>query len=278
MMNLRCKYSSKLKIAVTGSTGFIGRQLLKTFNTEDFVDVFSDAIPPGALLIHLAAEVSPSRDAMLRNLESDSWLIEQVNRNHRGLIYASTNNVYPYSLACRTSEHRRCNDYYAASKIFAEMLISDTIRVPSTILRIADVFGIGQRHGNFFRAVENSLSNSTPLKLYGKGLKCRNFIHVNELCRILHFICTDTTHRESYGTTLNVGYGDSANIFEIVEIVSKISGLPIECVNNDADTSHLDIRTMDTVPLPGYQPLWPNFREALVAYVNEVLHPHLKTI
>lgn len=45
-------------------------------------------------------------------------------------------------------------------------------------LRIGDVFGMNQKHGNFFKNIENSIRNELPLKLYGEGLKVQKFMFI----------------------------------------------------------------------------------------------------
>lgn len=268
-MDLRCKYSSSLGVAVTGSTGFIGSRLIDVFGTDDFTAIPFESIESGAFVVHLAADVSPTRDAMLANVAADTWLLERVNKFHRGLIYASSNNVYPYALDCRIDELQRCNDYYAASKIIGEKIVSDWSKVPTVSVRIADVFGIGQRHGNFFKAIEQALSSGMPLKQYGRGLKRRTYIHVQELAEMLKYIALNSFCSSGRGSALNLGYADSASVSEILDMVAMVSGSEIVQVPIDLDNSDTDIRSMHTSTLYGYKPRWVSFRAALEAYVHE---------
>lgn len=270
-MDFRCQYSPSLRVAITGATGFIGKNLIGVFASDDFECCVIEEVPDGATIIHLAADVSPTREALLENAACDTFLVELANQKHRGLVYASGNNVYPFAVECRVSEYPRANDYYALSKILGEKLVSEWARIPSVTVRIADVFGGGQRHGNFFKAIEHSVRTGGPLQQYGKGLKRRTYIHVRELCEMLKFIsqhCLECVRPG--GEVLNLGYADSASVAEILQIVSELTGVEILARTLDSDRSEFDVRTMFISPLNGYVPCWGGFREALTAYVEQI--------
>lgn len=271
-MDLRCKYSSTLKVALTGATGYIGARLISLSGSNDFVPCLIDQVEPGCALIHLGASVAPTRDALLQNLAADTWLLEQARDGRFSqIIYASGNNVYPRALDCRPGDTTRCNDYYGASKVFGEQLFAEFSAVPTVSVRIADVFGDGQKHGNFFKAVEQALVASSALQKFGLGLKRRSYIHVDDLCGMLLHLA-----REQYGsigmqTVFNACYADSATVAEIVDQVAGAAGLPIEQIILAQDNSAQDIRTMKSVLPHRYALHWPSFRDALGAYVQQII-------
>lgn len=271
-------YSPKQRVAITGATGFIGSQLVDAFGSNDFESTAFESIGSGAVVVHLAADVSPTREAMLTNIAADSWLLEIVNQKHKGLVYASSNNVYPYALDCRIDELPRCNDYYSASKILGEKLVSEFAKVPAVSIRIADVFGLGQRHGNFFKAIEQAVRMRMPLKQYGQGLKRRTYIHVHELCEMLKFITLHGLKISQPGTVLNLGYSDSSSVKEIINMVAGLSGSLVNEIHLEVDNSGIDVRTMRVSALDGYKPCWGSFREALAAYVDEIQSENMKII
>ncbi|MFJ2483002.1 NAD-dependent epimerase/dehydratase family protein [Pseudomonas sp. NPDC087598] len=269
-MNLRCKYSPLFRVAVTGATGYLGLKLLEVFDASDFLDTDFSCVPAGAVIIHLAANMQNSREALAENMLIDTHVLEQVNEKHRGLIFASTNNVYPFALNCKTSDNLRCNDYYSAAKIFAEKLFDDCIKTPFVSIRIADVFGVGQKHGNFFRAIEQSIRTNNSLSLFGAGSKRRSYIHATELVLFLKWIAVEGFDLATAKRALNVGYSDSASILEIVTKVAEHSKLDVTFKSIENDRSHFDIRTMQTSFLSGYTPKWSSFQEALTDYVEEI--------
>jgi nucleoside-diphosphate-sugar epimerase len=268
-VDLRCKYSAGNRIAITGSTGYIGRQLIASFPMQDFVAVDFDKVPAGALIIHLAANVSNTWEAFLENIRMDILVLELTNKMHRGLIYGSSNNVYPYTVDCRPEEKTRGDDCYAAAKVAGEQLLLDMVKKPLVVLRIADVFGCGQRHGNFFKALERSLQERTDIALFGLGLKRRTYIHVVELVRYINWIAVQGFDLAVAKKILNIGYSDSASVFEIVNQASVISGLSIVNKAVELENSASDIRTMQVCFLPGYVPIWCDFKAAFLAYIDD---------
>lgn len=271
-MDLRCKYSPSLGVAITGATGYIGSRLIDILGAESFSLSPVDEVAPGTVLVHLSAAVANTREAMLENLAADSWLVELAHTGRFSrIVYASTNNVYPHALECRLGEQTRCNDFYSASKVFGERLISELSPIPTVSVRIADVFGKGQKHGNFFKAIEQSLASGTPLKKFGLGLKRRTYIHVDDLCAIFRYLIAGNVGAIGAHTVFNAGYPDSASVAEIVEHVAGVAQLPVEQVSVANDHSALDVRTMQVL-LPAEAGLnWSNFKDALTAYVRQII-------
>lgn len=270
-MDLSCRHSSSLRIAITGANGYIGSRLINAFGSDEFVATTVSSLQQPSLIIHLAANVSPTREAMMTNLEMDSWLVDKINdTKHLGLIYASSNNVYPKAINCKIDETPRCHDYYAASKIFGEKIVLNMSHAPTIVLRIADVFGFNQRHGNLFKAIENAVIERSAFQQYGKGLKRRTYIHVDELCKIIVFLASRIVNGVRAETIFNIGYEDSASVAEILELVAEMTQLPIRYTPTEPDSSCFDIRTMDISFPHEYSPKWPNLRAALHNYVSQI--------
>ena len=269
-MNLRCRYSQSARVAVTGATGYVGSCLLDLWG-GDFSEIAFSDIPSGALLLHFAASVSSSPSSLIDNANIDLSVLELANERCRGLIYLSTNNVYPNAFDCRVSDALKGGDYYSVSKILGERLFCDMAKVPVVILRVADVFGAGQRHGNFFKAVEAAVLQGSSLRLYGQGLKRRTYIHARELVRFIRWIAQVSFADMAQRKILNVGYPDALSVKDILDRVSVRASLPVEVKVLEQDNSALDIRTMEVAFPSGYRPLWPNFAEALDAYVDELI-------
>lgn len=269
-MDLRCKYSPSLRVAITGSTGFVGRRLIDIFAAGDFQSAAIEDVENGSVIVHLAAVVSPTRDALIENIAIDSLVLEQANLKGGGIVYASTNNVYPLKLDCEVSDVLTGGDYYASSKILGEKLLVDMARVPVFIARVADVFGVGQRHGNLFKALAQSIKGGDPLVQYGNGSKRRTYIHVDELCSCLKFSALKMMSKPRETVLANLGYQDSATVSEIIALISKAKNIPVEFVRSEVDPPNEDVRTMRPTLLDGYQPTWPSFREALLSFVSEL--------
>jgi nucleoside-diphosphate-sugar epimerase len=271
MLDLRCYYSSFHKLAVTGATGYIGRNLLEAYGNENFLHADIESVRD-AVVVHLAANVDSTRNAFLSNIEIDSLVIEAAKANNCSIIYASSNNVYPLALGCRTSELLRCNDYYAASKVAGEKLLQDLAKVPYSILRVADVFGMGQKHGNLFKAIESCIIDSSDLTLIGCGTKVRSYIYIKELTSIVSHLVALMQRRQINSMTYNLCHKDTLNVREILSYVAGLTNKNIIRTRQEECAVDLDVRTMEASSIGAYNPRWASFTPALSSYVNEILH------
>lgn len=267
-MNFRCVYSHKLSVAITGSTGFIGMGIMR--DNFSFSPINVEDVPCNTLFIHLCADLTNTADSLLTNLSLDLRLLEMINAKHKGLIYASSNNIYPFSRNCKTHSNYEIHGFYSASKIFGEQLVEAFIQVPYVLVRIGDVFGVGQRHGNFFKAVEESIRNQTPLKRFGKGLKLRNYIYQPELCLFLLHLAEKIKNNDYLPTRINACFEQAVTINSLLAKLQSLTALEVEQINLDTDHSQLDIRSMVAGPFHDYHFQWPTLDDALLHYVNKI--------
>ena len=266
--DFRCRYSPTLSLAITGSSGFIGRGVIGVSGCHDFQQAELTDLPDELIVLHLAAAISNSLDALAGNIQRDALLIAQVQARHAGIIYASTNNVYPYAIDCHVGDGLRCNDYYSASKVVGEKLVQDMLGKPFCIVRIADVFGVGQRHGNLFRAIERAISGQTALKKYGLGLKRRSYIYEPELSSLLVHLAQCMANNLVVPSVINACYDESPTVAELIATVASLTQLPVEEVEVAGDKSFLDIRTMRAGPFGTYRSRWPSLTKAVEDYIQ----------
>ena len=252
-------------ILITGSEGYIANNLIKN---GIIVDIGAEEHKP-SLVIHLAARPENSLAAYLSNIEADTAVLHYCEINNLPLLYISGNNVYPLELNCSEATNWSYNnDLYPLSKIHTEsLLIKKMPRVKFIILRVADVFGANQRHGNFFRAMAKSIRERRPLTLYGDGSKIRSYIYIKELVSIMEYFSTRFAMNQN--EVFNVCYNESPSIKDIVELLSQLTGLPVE--RKDYPNNKSDVRTMtnDKLRQSGYE-FHSNFMTALQDFIKEL--------
>jgi nucleoside-diphosphate-sugar epimerase len=275
-MDLRTFYSPKLKLAITGGTGFIGSALIRTLlGTSESDNKFSPIsladVPSNTRLVHCAATISNGRDCLINNASIDSFVFDACVAKNLSVVYCSTNNVYPLALNCTTSVRANGSDYYSLSKISGEYLFRSRSNLNSVIIRIGDVFGFGQRHGNLFKAIASSLSTNQPLRLFGKGLKVRSFIHIEELVSLICFVSEELISGRKIETVINGSVHDAASVRDIVEYIGKKTNLEIISIPQADDTSDQDVRSMVTFSHSNYQPKFISFWDSLDHYINSCL-------
>lgn len=267
--HLRLAYDPSAKVAVTGSTGYIGSSLIKSGRLSLQPVNSLHELPSGCVIIHLAAAtLATDRQTLLTNINIDSLVLSWAADTGSRVVYASGNNVYGKALDCRIEEIPRVSDYYSASKIFGEMMGHEKLGLDFLALRIGDVFGAGQRHGALFQAIERSISETKPLRQIGEGLKLRSYIYIREL--ILQIAHAADLLRQGLGSgAYNIAHSEPRTVRQLLEELSRLTGLTIEHFGTHPDDSHLDVRTLKTTALPRYTPTY-TMDSALKDYVASV--------
>lgn len=228
-----------MSLLITGGTGYIGKKLVQQLEKK-YSPIHSVGIEELNLLnytdtlnflkdnnitevIHLGWSMENENKAIYDNTEALINLIRACELVEvKKFIFASTNNVYGTSVdSCLFSENDipKPDDAnkYGISKYIGEKLINYTLKEKSCIIRIADVYGPGQTHGNLIKAIISNVENKENLKLYGNGERERDYIYIDDVIRGIEFI-----YENNLTGTYNLGTGVGTNIKKIVDIVLKI--------------------------------------------------------
>ena len=275
-MDLRTFYSPELSIAITGGTGFIGSALMRkdvgmSKSESKFYPTPLSELPSNVHLIHCAATISNNRECLINNTSIDSLVFDTCVSKNISVVYCSTNNVYPLAPNCSPDSKVYGSDYYSVSKICGEHLFRSLSNINALILRIGDVFGTGQRHGNLFKAIESSILSHHPLKLFGKGFKTRSFIHIDELTRLIRFLSNEIASGQEIDRLINGSVHEAVSVREIVEYTAGKTILDVINVAQVNDISEQDVRSMVPFSHPKYTPKFSSFWDSLDHYINSCL-------
>lgn len=263
--DLRCKLIDEIGIAVSGATGYLGRLTCDALGAQGR-QVALELLPAGTVLVHLAADVRNTADAFLANLTMDTRVAElAVAGTIAGVVYASTNNVYPLGERLTSDKSTAWNDFYAAAKITGECLLRMHCKPGfHHAVRLADVFGAGQRHGNFFKAMSAAIRERNALVLQGDGAKKRSYIYGPDAARYLAWAATNMRSARPLPTTTNLCYDTAPTLAEIVGALSRFTGLPVVHVSGPSGVA--DVRTMAPGPLQEFGWQWPDTADALANF------------
>ena len=235
-----------MKIAITGSTGFIGQHLLKVlFNNEQYtiipldrnkgfditnMETLKNLESEVDYIIHLAAKTftpdsyKHARDFIEVNAQGTANVLELARIKKARLLYVSSY-VYgpPKYLPIDEKHPVDMFNPYSASKLLGEQmcqLYATSLDVPVVIIRPFNVYGPG--HGDHFllpkiiqqaKTGEVSLIDPRPK---------RDYIYISDLVSL---IIKAVEHKfETPIETFNAGTGKSHSIHELVETI-KNTGL-----------------------------------------------------
>ncbi len=241
----------KKRIVITGSGGFLGSYLLKSFekgnyevlaltrNTRGRVnsktvqyikcDIAKDDLVPylknADFVFHLAA-IKPegsdiSEEDCVKNIKMTHNLASS-NRRAK-IVYASTNNVYgvPAKIPIRESDPVRPTEHYGMSKLCGEMILDFFSRKhgwPLATLRIANVYGPeARRKGGALFNFFSRLKAGSPLEIVGDGSQRRDRVWVEDVTRAFTMVMAgDATG------VFNIGSGRSYSTIEVAKMVGKL--------------------------------------------------------
>lgn len=211
---------------ITGSTGFVGRHLLKMLEeshcevfhlvrtekgfSREFVWDFRDSLPEGLpfcdVVIHLAAHVDFSL-----NLDIAQYNVNTVS-TVKLATYAKFHNSY-FVLASMVGVHGDDHspidihtpvspkNNYSMSKYLAEEVVKACVDKYS-ILRICGIYGLdGPKHLGLNRAISDAVHKKKPPVLKGPGKAKRNYICVLDVAGwimylVKHFKIESAAKRE----------------------------------------------------------------------------------
>jgi UDP-glucose 4-epimerase len=189
------------------------------------------------LIFNLAGQVShvDSMEDPLRDLDTNArsqlGFLELVRGINPGvwIVYASTRQIYgrPGRLPADEATAVSPVDVNGVSKFAAErfhLLYHGVHGIPSTVLRLSNVYGPRQRlddHLGFLPAFLRRALRGEPIAVYGEGLQERDCLYVEDAVSALLAAC------ESPGATgevFNIGHHEHHTLREIAETVIDVAG------------------------------------------------------
>ena len=236
-----------MSLLITGGTGYIGKKLtqklMKKYNPiysvgieeldlQNYEEVL-DFLKKNKIrkIIHLGWKMENNNEAIYDNIEALNNLLKaseevQVEK----IIFTSTNNVYGTELNGNNfSEEDKINldenNKYGISKYLGEELVKYSMNEKACIIRIADVYGPNQNHGNLMKGIISNLENKKNIQLYGEGKRERDYIYIDDVIRGLEFI-----FENNLTGIFNLGTGVGTSVKRITDIVINI------CKNNGINT------------------------------------------
>ncbi|MEX1130100.1 MAG: NAD-dependent epimerase/dehydratase family protein [Vicinamibacterales bacterium] len=206
-------------------------------------------------VFHLAAQAgvrkswgSDFRIYTSNNVDASQQLLEAcVDRRLHRFVYASSSSLYGDSVPIPMREDALPQPVspYGVTKLAAEQLCHlyhVNYGVPTTSLRYFTVYGPRQRPDMAFNRFIRASLEGRPVTLYGDGEQTRDFTFVADAVAAT----MAAGDRGVPGRAYNVGGGSRVSMNQVVEIIGRIAGRPLEVRREPAQKGDMRDTYADT--------------------------------
>lgn len=209
--------------------------------------ILADCLQDTELVFHFASATHPN--LFFRNPAAEYWealqpllvLMETASRAkvQRLVFPSSGGTIYGDRETARSEESKvDPRSPYAIFKLAAEQLLLHASRQGDfavDIYRVGNPYGPGQRARPGQGVLPHwmdAIRQQQPIRIFGDGTAERDYIHIDDCCKLLMHSCDQRTDSEIY----NVGTGTATSLNRLLEILESLLGrkLPTTYVPNTA--------------------------------------------
>lgn len=227
-------------VIITGSSGFLGSNLVQEFRSRGF-ETLSKFNKDAVALFHTSAcGLKPSIDlpiecSVLKNILQTVDLLEKVRRFNPEMVFvfSSTGSVYQNNSRFHNEDEPLLMDNpYTISKVACEKYIEyyqKEFGLKTVILRYFNLVGRYQVKGVVPTFIDR-IKNNKKVTIYGDGKQIRCFTNVKD---VVEANIKAFANEKAYNKTFNISSNRQITINELALLVGKLLNEKVEIEHKD---------------------------------------------
>ena len=255
-----------MKILVTGHKGFIGSVVYADLQKEhdvygfDIGSTFDDRRYD--LIVHLAARtlIRKSKELPYEYFQDGLGLtmkfVEKARKDKTPIIFPTSGSISEPS-----------NPYSLAKKNAVEWinLYRKLYGIDAYILKFYNIYGPTSKKGAVYLFTKAAIDGENVV-VYGDGSHKRDFVHVNDISKIIRRIADKEIAPGDY----DVGSGKPTSVLELLSLVESISGKKLQVAYRDYILDEAEsLYAKDNGVLDRYVDLKDGVRDVYMHLLNE---------
>jgi UDP-glucose 4-epimerase len=242
--------------AVVGASGFIGSHLAAALTGAGVpVSCFTRAVPftlnggrrgqrtPFQVVFYLATSIGPANAEHCADLVAADHRrfcqaldeLERLDRPPLVVLGSSGGTVYDTGRPPYSEQSPTCSAFaYGSAKLALEAELAGR-ELPGAVLRLANVYGPGQRTGTGLGVVAHWLAAAAggqPLVLFGDPRARRDYVYVDDVVAamtgVYDRVCRNPVARSQGLPTLNIGSGIPTSLAQLLGLIESVTGRRLE--------------------------------------------------
>lgn len=237
------------KTLVTGSEGFIGRNLINTLNDtgEEVIGYDTKSYELKSIIsqidfsqiktiYHLGAISSTTEQDVDKIYHHNTWfsieLFKKAIEHHIPVVYASSGSVYGNTIKDELYLHSPLN-YYAATKLMVDIWVQDHIEEFEHVagLRFFNVYGDNEQKDDLsispiYRFTQQAKTDGVIKIFRGSHHTYRDFISVEDVIKAMKWHMGN--HKKGI---YDVGTGHCISFMDVAEMISTKYNVPIKFID-----------------------------------------------
>lgn len=255
---------NKLRIFITGSNGFIGKHLKKNL-IKDFLLLTPDKKKLNLnkkknlrnylkkynpdIVIHLAAstkfkssKINEKKNQIINTLNTTKNLVNSINSRCKLIIFFGSIEEYgdiitPFKETQKVSPLTFYGKYKHKSYLYVKKFLKEK-KLNYIWLRPSLTYGYGDNNERYLGYIINSIKKN-KLFIVKPGEQVRDFIHVDDLCKVLRLIIKN--YKKKFNCILNISAQNYVKIRFIPKIIEKITKKKIKFLFKKPNTKEINL-------------------------------------